>query len=105
MHPEVLRKAKGANLLFSLNQEKPETRPTLFNSLIESIVPDFHNFAQLGAAFYCVESMTWGKCKNMLLILGNVAKMLPVKSESACSLTLAPGHPHLFSQDYWGKSQ
>jgi hypothetical protein len=39
----------------------------------------------------------------MLLILWNVAKMLPVKSESACSLTLAPGPAHLFSQDYSGK--
>jgi hypothetical protein len=40
----------------------------------------------------------------MLLIPGNVAKMLPVMSESACSLTLAQGQPHLFSQDYSGNS-
>jgi len=39
----------------------------------------------------------------MLLIFGNVAKMLPVKSESACSLTLAPEQPTCFSQDYSGK--
>jgi hypothetical protein len=39
----------------------------------------------------------------MLLIFGNVAKMLPVKSESACSLMLAPETAHLFSQDYSGK--
>jgi hypothetical protein len=35
----------------------------------------------------------------MLLIPGNVAKMLPVKSEGACSLTLVPGLAHLISQD------
>jgi hypothetical protein len=35
----------------------------------------------------------------MLLILRNVAKMLSVKSESACSLMFAPGPAHLFSQD------
>jgi len=39
----------------------------------------------------------------MLLILGNVAKMLPVKSEGACSLTLVPGLAHLISQDNSGK--
>jgi hypothetical protein len=41
----------------------------------------------------------------MLLILVNVAKMLPVKSGSACSLTLAPEPAHLFSQDNTGKFQ
>jgi hypothetical protein len=35
------------------------------------------------------------KCKNLLLNVGNVAKMLPVKSEGACSLTLVPGPAHL----------
>jgi len=39
----------------------------------------------------------------MLLIHGNVAKMLPVKSEGACSLTLVPGLAHLISQDNSGK--
>ena len=39
----------------------------------------------------------------MLLIPGNVAKMLPVKSEGACSLTLVPGLAHLISQDNSGK--
>jgi hypothetical protein len=39
----------------------------------------------------------------MLLIPGNVAKMLPVKSEGACSLMLVPGLAHLISQDYSGK--
>jgi hypothetical protein len=39
----------------------------------------------------------------MLLIQGNVVKMLAVKSEGACSLTLAQGPAHLFSQDYSGK--
>ena len=39
----------------------------------------------------------------MLLILGNVAKMLPVKSEGACSLTLVPRLAHLISQDNSGK--
>ena len=41
----------------------------------------------------------------MLLIRGNVAKMLPVKSGSACSLTLVPGPAHLISQDYSGENQ
>ena len=39
----------------------------------------------------------------MLLIHGNVAKMLPVKSEGACSLTLFPGLAHLISQDKPGE--
>lgn len=39
----------------------------------------------------------------MLLILGNVAKMLSVKSKSACSLTLVPRLAHLISQDNSGK--
>jgi hypothetical protein len=39
----------------------------------------------------------------MLLIHGNVAKMLPVKSEGACSLTLFPGLALLISQDNSGK--
>jgi hypothetical protein len=39
----------------------------------------------------------------MLLIPGNVVKMLPVKSEGACSLTFAPGLAHLISQDHSGK--
>jgi len=39
----------------------------------------------------------------MLLILGNVVKMLPVKSEGACSPLLVPGRAHLISQDYSGK--
>jgi len=33
----------------------------------------------------------------MLLILRNVAKMLPVKSESACSPTLVPEQPTCFA--------
>jgi hypothetical protein len=41
----------------------------------------------------------------MLLILVNVAKMLPVKSGSACSLTLVPELAHLFTQDNSGKNQ
>jgi hypothetical protein len=41
----------------------------------------------------------------MLLIQGNVVNMLAVKSEGACSLTLAQGPAHLFSQDYSGKSK
>jgi hypothetical protein len=40
------------------------------------------------------------KRKNLLLNVGNVAKMLPVKSEGACSLTLVPGPAHLI---YSGK--
>ena len=39
----------------------------------------------------------------MLLIRTNVAKMLAVKSEGACSLMLVPGLAHLISQDYSGK--
>ena len=34
----------------------------------------------------------------MLLNLENVAKMLPVKSEGACSLTFDPGQSQLISQ-------
>jgi hypothetical protein len=41
----------------------------------------------------------------MLLIPGNVVKMLRVKSEGACSLMLVPGLAHLISQDYSGKIQ
>jgi len=39
----------------------------------------------------------------MLLIHGNVAKMLPVKSEGSFPLTLVPGLAHLISQDKSGK--
>jgi hypothetical protein len=39
----------------------------------------------------------------MLLIFGIVAKMLVVKSEGACSLTLAPGQPTCFRRDNSGK--
>jgi len=63
----------------------------------------FHNFPNSVVNFCSLESITWRRCKNMLLILGNVAKMLPVKSEGACSLTLVPGLAHLISQDNSGK--
>ena len=39
----------------------------------------------------------------MLLILGNVAKMLTVKSEGACSLTLDPGLAHLIFSGLLGQ--
>jgi hypothetical protein len=39
----------------------------------------------------------------MLLILGNVAKMLGVKSKGACSLTLVSRAAHLLSQSYSGQ--
>jgi hypothetical protein len=41
----------------------------------------------------------------MLLILGNVAKMLPVKSGSPRSLMLVPGPAHLISQEILGQIQ
>ena len=39
----------------------------------------------------------------MLLIPSNVANMLAVKSEGACSLTLVSRAAHLFLKDYSGK--
>jgi hypothetical protein len=39
----------------------------------------------------------------MLLIFGNVAKMLPVKSESGLLFDARSRKAHLFSQDYSGK--
>ena len=68
-----------------------------------SIPKQFHNFFAFIFKFCSLESITWRQCKNMLLIQGNVAKMLPVKSEGACSLTLVPGPAHLISQDNSGK--
>jgi len=53
----------------------------LFNSLIDVIVEPFHNFLLQPRYFCGLESITCRKCKNMLLILGNVAKMLPVVRE------------------------
>ena len=69
----------------------------MFNSLINLIVPDFHNFIFQISPLVALDSSTWQQCKNMLLILGNVAKMLAVKSEGACSLTLVPDQSPVFS--------
>jgi hypothetical protein len=87
------------------NQPQPGTTRRvnrLFNTLIDLIACHFHNFPYQTSTLLALESMTWQQCKNMLLILGNVAKMLAVKSESACSLTLAPGSP-TFSRELLGQ--
>jgi len=75
----------------------------LFKNLIALIPEQFHNFSAGAFNFCSLESITWRQCKNMLLNQGNVAKMLPVKSEGACSLTLVPRLAHLISQDNSGK--
>ena len=91
----------------SLPKPQPVVRKVirLFRSFIDLIAVAFHNFLGRGRPFCSLESITWRKCKNLLLIHWIVAKMLVVKAESACSLTLVPGKAHLFSQDYPGKIQ
>lgn len=91
----------------SLPKPQPVVRKVirLFTSFIDLMVFAFHNFLALERPFCSLESITWRECKNLLLIHWNVAKMLVVKAESACSLTLVPGKAHLFSQVYPGKIQ
>lgn len=64
----------------------------LFNSLIDVIALLFHNFLRAPWYFCGLESITCRKRKNMLLIFGNVAKMLPVVRERLL-LDVIPGRP------------
>ncbi|HBB87835.1 MAG TPA: hypothetical protein DC047_09490 [Blastocatellia bacterium] len=75
----------------------------MFTDFIDPIGFAFHNFLVPAAHFCSLESITCRECKNLLLNEGIVAKMLVVKSESSCSLTLVPGPARLFSQEYPGK--
>ena len=88
----------------SLPKPQPVVRKVirLFTSFIDLMVFAFHNFLALERPFCSLESITWRECKNLLLIHWNVAKMLVVKAESACSLTLVPGKAHLFSPVFTG---
>ena len=89
-----LRRAKG-QICCEPQPERTAQLSYLFKNLIGLIIRQFHNFTLRSLPFCSLESITWGKCKNMLLNLGNVAKMLPVKSGSACSPTLVPGPAQL----------
>jgi hypothetical protein len=89
-----IEEGKGASGL-RLNPIRTCDVIRLFNSIIDVIAGLFHNFIHQSWYFCGLESITCRKCKNMLLILGNVAKMLPL-SQSACSLTLFQDSPPSF---------
>ena len=95
------RKQGGKISLLNLHH-KARKIIRLFTDFIDPIGFAFHNFLVSVNAFCSLESITWRKCKNLLLRSRIVAKMLVVKSESSCSLTLVPGPARLFSQEYPG---
>lgn len=74
--------SKGGSLRVSLKLGKRKTSFDLFNSLIGLIPSSFHNFVGEKSDFSTLESITWQRCKNLLLILLIVANMLAVSQRA-----------------------
>ena len=100
---EGLRRAKGAICLLASTRSGPAESSHWFNSLIELMPFHFHNFVLQKGDFCTLESITWRKCKNMLLNQGNVANMLAVKVRERLLFDARSRQPTCFLRIYSGK--